>query len=325
MTRPVLLVVVCLLLAAPADARVNGISDDNLPLMTKRGRAAIERVPFRHARMVVSMGTPANDPQVRAWMREVRGHPWTTMIAARRVKGQPVPTARAYADWLRGLLRAYPQISAVEATNEPELTRLSAPQAATLYRAAVRAARGRKVRVLAGGFSDAWAGQERYRRYVRSYARRVRAETWAQHAYIAPMRGALREIRWTVRATRARRVWITETAAFVAHGEQRFTRAQQLAQARLIVRLSEWPEVTRTFWQGWEACHGCQPAVTAHVKPAPHVVAPGPVLPYPVASSPIVWDSYLLSSDPSGTDVRPSGDAVFGPDQQAVSGRSGGA
>lgn len=298
--------------AVSAHADVNGISDDNLPMMTQRGLAAIEKMPFAHARMVISMGTPAHDPQVFAWMMEASRHPWTVMVSARRVTGQPMPTARAYTAWLRGLLKVYPQISAVEATNEPEMVHMSPAQAAKLYRAAKKAARGRRVKILAGGFSDGFAHRKSFKRYVREYARLVPASTYALHAYIGAMRGNLKAVKWTILATHAKHIWITETAAFVAHGEDEYNNAEQLQQTRRVVAMSNWPKVQRTYWQGWESCNGCQPEVTSNASAPTAAAANGPVVPYAQAYSPIVWDSYLLASTSKGTAYRPGLSLVGG-------------
>lgn len=314
--RLLLTILFTLFLAAPAQAFVNGIADDNLPLLTNTGRAALLQTNVKHARLVVTIGTSPVDPQVKAWMHEANAFKFTITIAPRRiVRDQPVvPSIRTYSAWLRSFIAAYPRIQAIEALNEPDVTHISVSQAAAFYRAAIRIAAGRRL-VLAGSFTD-----NPNRAYFKAYAAKTKAKRYALHAYKTIQNNRLSQLRQTIRDIHATSVWITETAAFVSYDGRKFTPAQQAAQAARVVRLSNWRIVKRTYWTGFESCVGCQPSRSAPKQPvaAPAYPLPaaaptaGPVIPYEQAPSGIDWDTYLIASTGKGSTVRQHIFDIFG-------------
>jgi hypothetical protein len=240
------------ILATPT---INGLADDNAALMTATGRALFKRAHMKNGRMVVSIGTSPRDPQVVAWMREAYRHGWSVLIAPRRVAAQTVaPTPAFYQKWLSDFLEAWPVVSAIEASNEPEVTHLSPAQAAAYYFAAKRVAGKR--RVLAGGFTDSGVPAA----YFREYAKRTKATFYALHVYKNLWANRLDLLRKVIREVGAKRVWITESAAMTAYGDQTFTPIQQDAQAKRMARISRWKIVDRFYITGWESCDGCTPA-----------------------------------------------------------------
>jgi hypothetical protein len=123
---------------ATANAKVTALAEEHLEQLSEDG-AKILKNKIKHVRLMVSVGTPARDKQIVLSMCQVQRLGWSPMIAVRLPKGTPPPSTKNYVDWLTGFLATYPQIEAVEATNEPELTGIPAPRAVAQYRATKRA------------------------------------------------------------------------------------------------------------------------------------------------------------------------------------------
>jgi hypothetical protein len=237
-----------------ATPTIDGIYDDNIGLMTVKGRRAIERKGFKHLRLLVQYGTKMNDPQLVTGMNEANRYGWSVLLAVRVV--QPAPKSSRYTKWLKTILRKYPRIDAIEPANEPEWNSLTVNQAVRYYRAATKVAENRSV--LAGSFSDAptsdWPFAE--------YAARVHATLYALHAYTNVWRNRLVRLRQTIEDLGAEEVWITEASAMVAYDNETFTSDEQIAQTQRIIQISQWSIVKHVFWTGWQSCIGCQPSAT---------------------------------------------------------------
>lgn len=229
---------------------INGIFDNNIALMTKKGRDAIKTKDFSHYRTVVDYGTSPQDLQLRMSMREANRYGWTILLAI-NVK-QPAPKQGAYKLWLASILRAYPRISVIEATNEPDC-KLTVNQAVKYYRAA------REFRkTLAGGFTDGCLKED----YLVEYASKARASDYALHPYMAVWHNNLQSFKSTITKLGAKHVWVTEIAAMEAYGDENFTLLQTANQMERIVKMSKWPIIERVYQTGWQSCNGCQPTVT---------------------------------------------------------------
>lgn len=258
------------------DGTVTGLSDDNLPLMTSFAEQVIRESQLKRARMVVPFGTSTTDRQTVLWMQKARSLRLSSLIAIRFTCGAggaatQQPSGRAYMVWLKRFLRAFPQVSAVEPVNEPNVTCVTASRAAVYYR---RARSGlRRHRILAGSFADVPRAQDRVyvREYVKLLGGQANSALWAFHFYQNVIYSRPRDVDFFFRVTGAQRVWVTETGAFVALGREarnapgtrigpdveHYNLQQQLRQLQRIRAIAVRPEVEEVFWTGGEACHGC--------------------------------------------------------------------
>lgn len=300
-----------LALAAPgfapdtANARINGLFDNNLGMISKPGLEMLKKTTIKKFRMTIEIGTPVKDQQVSTAIDEATRQHWPVLVAAHHSKNTPLPTRRKYVSWLSQLLGAYPQIKTVEATNEPELNEVPEKDAVNWYEEAVSLL-GTK-HVLAGGFSDqrGRANDQYVRRYVRILKKRHKLQResppqWALHFYDGIVTQSLERIKRRIKLVGAKRKKydITEISSFVGLGPKEYTEAEQLEQTKLIEDVSK--DARNVYWTGGESCIGCQPYRTAALaQQAP--ASQGAVLPFTLPPpNNIRWDGCLFKTTEAG-------------------------
>lgn len=297
---------------ATAHAKVTGLADDHLELLSKEGADILQyQTPVENARLLVGVGTPATNIQVKYWMFQVKLLGWSPMIAISLPKGTKPASQKSYIEWLTGFLSAYPQIEAVEATNEPELTSISAPRAVLQYRATKRAikkaaakraknaaklgVKAPNVITLAGGFSDRLDKDSYVKRYVKLL--HEPNALWALHFYKAVIHNSYEAVQKRIKLVGAKKYWITETGVFTELKHKFYNRVQQLKQAQFVRKISNDKRAVRTYYMGGESCIGCKPRLPPPPLPAG---APLPVDPrLPVQLPPdngLSWKTHIFEN-----------------------------
>jgi len=247
--------------AIPADARIDGISDQNLPYWNGRFATSpfvaflrgtwIGEPPARiaYARYVVQwnvMAGRAVEPDRRyyeafsAWYGQVRALGLIPVLALRTYTGPPPRSVGAYGAALAQLLSAFP-VPYVEAWNEPNLTGgLSVAGAAHLMDEAYEYCRGHRCVAIAGDFADtpgsaAYAAQYKRDLSPTEYPQAGDPPEWAVHPYEAVNDGGTEAEAIKAELAADDQLWVTEVGAYYCRSPDR--QYGEGAQAASALRL----------------------------------------------------------------------------------------
>ncbi len=246
----------------PAQERIDGIADQNIPLWNGSFAAS----PFvaylrsmwlgeppsrvRYARYVVQwnvMSGRAVEPDRRyyealsAWYGDIRSLGLTPVIALGSFEGSPPGTPGIYASALDQLLGAFPA-PYVEAWNEPNLTPGLGPAAAAhLMDVAYAYCRAHACAAIAGDFADTHGSAAYSARYkaalsASEYPQPHDPLEWALHPYEAVNDGGSEAQAIRAQLAPADQLWITEVGAYACRtpGRELGEGAQVASAQRLL-------------------------------------------------------------------------------------------